>query len=163
MSLADAKVVSKVHRRPYRPCDLGDAWLVIAASDSPEVNSAVFGDATKARIFVNVVDEPELCSFQVPSVATRGLLQIAVSTGGASPSLASALRRRFEAELAPAYSELLDSLMDLRRHVRRKYPDDPKRRRELLRSFVDSPAPALLVEQADTDAFHSEVRRWKSL
>ena len=151
-----------IHRRPYRSADLADHWLVIAATDDPELNRKVFADAAKARIFCNVVDQPQLCTFHVPAVVRQGLLQIAISTGGASPALAARIRRELEEQFGPAYGELLEGLLELRNYFRQKYPLDAARRRELLESFLDSPAPQLLLEQLDSHSFAVELEKWKS-
>ena len=118
--------------------------------------------AAEARIFCNVVDQPELCTFQVPAVVRQGLLQIAISTGGASPALARRIRQELEKQFGPAYEELLDGLLELRNCLRQKYPLDAARRRELLESFLDSPAPKLLLEQLDSHSFAIELEKWKS-
>jgi len=97
-------------RRRWRPDDLDGVWLVVAATDDPTVNRAVFEAGEQARIWVNGADDPTNCSFTLPSVVRRGDLQVAVSTGGRSPALASWLRRRYEGELGPEYAVLLDLL-----------------------------------------------------
>lgn len=96
--------------RPWRPDDLAGAWLVIAATDEPAVNGAVYDAGQRAGIWVNGADDPANCSFTLPSVVRRGDLQIAVSTGGRSPALARWLRRRLEGEIGPEYAVLLDLL-----------------------------------------------------
>ena len=149
-------------RREYRAGDLQDKWLVVAATDDAALNRAVAEDAARARVLCNVVDEPALCSVQVPSVLRRGLLQIAVSTGGASPALARKIRLGLEQVFGEAYEQLLDALLLLRKHYQQKYPDDGPRRRLLLQSFVNSPAPDLLLNDGDTEAFICELERWKS-
>lgn len=149
-------------RRAYRSEDMDGRWLVVAATDEEEINRTVSSDAEKEGIFCNVVDVPDLCSFQVPAVVRRGLLQLAISTGGASPALARRLRIELEDQFRPAYAHLLEALAELREHVQAKYPDRPKRRRELLESFLDSSAPALLLEKRDREAFQREVERWKT-
>ncbi len=80
------------HRREYRPGDLCGTFLAIAATDDPELQVAVAADADAERVLLNVVDRPALCSFIVPAVLRRGLVTVAVSTGGASPILARRLR-----------------------------------------------------------------------
>src|SRR5437868_13245801 len=80
-------------KRRFRAGDVSGRILVIAATDSTEVNRAVSAACRKRRIPVNVVDVPELCSFIVPSIVRRGPVVVAISTGGQSPSLAKALRR----------------------------------------------------------------------
>ena len=152
-----------IHQRGYQGGDLAEHWLVIAATDDSELNRKVFADALKARIFCNVVDEPQLCTFHVPAVVKQGLLQIAISTAGASPALAKKIRIELEDQFGPAYGELLDGMLDLRNCFREKYPDNEARRRELLESFLDSPAPNLLFKQLDTHSFAAELEKWKSL
>jgi len=151
----------KFRRRNYRAGDLRNKWLVIAATDRAEVNRKVSGDAAREKIFCNVVDQPDLCTFQVPAVARRGLLEIAVSTSGASPALARNIRRRLEKEYGPPYARLLNALLGLRRHYRRKYPNDGARRRQLLEAFLKSSTPALILKRGDSEAFGREVRRWR--
>ncbi len=96
--------------RRWRPDDLAGVWLVIAATDDPAVNGAVYQAGERAGIWVNGADDPANCSFTLPSVVRRGDLQIAVSTGGRSPALASWLRRRLEGEIGPEYADLLEIL-----------------------------------------------------
>jgi len=64
----------------------------MTATDDPAVNAAVAADATAAGIWVNSADDPANCSFILPAVARRGTVTVAVSTGGASPALATRLR-----------------------------------------------------------------------
>jgi precorrin-2 dehydrogenase/sirohydrochlorin ferrochelatase len=101
--------------RAYRPTDLDGCWLVVAATDDSRVNAAVFHDGEVRRIWVNGADDPEHCSFTLPSVFRRGSLQVTVSTEGRSPALASWLRRRLADELGPEYEVLLDLLAAERR------------------------------------------------
>lgn len=96
--------------RPWRPEDLDGVWLVIAATDDPAVNRAVFEAGERAGIWVNGADDPANCSFTLPSVVRRGDLQVTVSTGGRSPALSTWLRKRFEGEIGPEFAVLLDLL-----------------------------------------------------
>ena len=89
-------VAAEVVRRPYRPGDLEGATLVFAATNVREVNAAVTREANERGIPVNVVDKPVEGDFSLPSTLRRGKLQVAVSTGGASPSLARDIRRELE-------------------------------------------------------------------
>jgi precorrin-2 dehydrogenase/sirohydrochlorin ferrochelatase len=99
-----------VEQRPWRPADLDGMWLVIAATDDPAVNRAVYDAGQRAGVWVNGADDPANCSFTLPSVVRRGDLQVTVSTGGRSPALATWLRRRLEGEIGPEYAVLLDLL-----------------------------------------------------
>ncbi|MCU1396494.1 MAG: putative precorrin-2 dehydrogenase [Ilumatobacteraceae bacterium] len=87
-----AAVARHVLRRAYLATDVVGFQLVMTATDDPAVNAAVARDATEHRIWVNSADDPDNCSFILPAVARRGLLSVAVSTGGSSPALAGRLR-----------------------------------------------------------------------
>jgi len=118
-------------RRRFRAADVAGAVLVVASTDDPKTNRAVYDACRRRGIPVNVVDVPELCSFIVPSILRRGPVQVAVSTGGKSPSLAKAIRRRLEALLGPAIGPLARKLGEERRRLLRALPPSPGRMRRL--------------------------------
>ena len=122
-------------RRRFRKGDVARRILVIAATDSPEVNRAVSTACRKRGIPVNVVDVPELCTFIVPSILRRGPVVVAVSTGGQSPSLAKALRRRLETVLPASLGRTARRLGAARRRILRALPPSPARTR-LLKGLV---------------------------
>ncbi len=101
-------------RRDYRPGDLAGSWLAFAATGVPEVQDQVATDAERERIWFNAVDEPARCSFITPAVVERGPIAIAVSTGGASPALAGAIRRDLDAWLGQEYEQAVRLLGELR-------------------------------------------------
>jgi len=81
----------EVALRPFRPADVAEAWLVVAAA-TPEVNRAV-ADAGEARnVFVNAVDDPASASAYTGGVVRRGGVLVAISTEGRAPALAGLLR-----------------------------------------------------------------------
>jgi siroheme synthase-like protein len=86
----------RVVTRQFHPGDLDAVRLVITATDDPAVNAAVSGDATSRGIWVNSADDPANCTFTLPAVARDGAVTVTVSTGGASPALASHLRSEIE-------------------------------------------------------------------
>lgn len=86
----------RVVLRGYEAADLDHVRLVITATDDPAVNAAVATDATARGIWVNSADDPANCTFTLPAVARDGEVTVAVSTGGASPALASHLRGEIE-------------------------------------------------------------------
>jgi siroheme synthase-like protein len=96
--------------RPYRAGEVAGYRLAVAATDDPAANRAVYEDGEAAGVWVNSADDPQSCSFTLPSVVRRGPIMVAVSTGGHSPALATWLRGRMEAELGPEYEVLLDLL-----------------------------------------------------
>ena len=80
-------------QREYAEGDLTGHFLVVAATNNPAVNRAVYKEATEKNVLCNAVDDPPFCDFYFPSVVRRGDLQIAISTAGASPALAQRLRK----------------------------------------------------------------------
>ncbi len=124
-------------RRAVRPTDLTGAFLVVAATDDAATNRRVAEGARAAGSLVNVVDDPEACTFLVPSVIRRGDLTIAISTGGGSPALAKRLRQRLEAVVGPEYEAYVAALKVLRREAQRVIAD-PRARRTLYRRALES-------------------------
>ena len=92
--------------REYREGDLEGAVVAIAATPIRAVNEAVHAEATARSIPVNVVDSPDLCTFIFPAIIDRTPITVAVSSGGASPVLARAIRSRIEAMLPSATAEI---------------------------------------------------------
>lgn len=89
----------RVLARVYEAGDLATARLVVTATDDLAVNAAVAAEATGRGIWVNSADDPANCTFTLPAIARSGPITVAVSTGGASPALASYLRSEIEAWL----------------------------------------------------------------
>lgn len=123
------------HQREYAAGDLAGQFLVIAATDNPAVNRAVFAEAQAAEILVNAVDDPPFCEFYFPSVVRRGDLQIAISTAGASPALAQRLRKEINALLPLDTGDWLTELGNLRREVLQLEPLN-EARKELLHQLA---------------------------
>ena len=109
--------------------DLDGAWLCIAATDDAAQNGQVSALAQERHIPVNVVDDPERCTFIMPSVVDRSPVQIAISTGGASPVLARLLRARLETLVPAAYGRLAVLMAAFRERVKQRFRDVGARRR----------------------------------
>src|ERR1700723_2511419 len=122
-------------RREYAAGDLAGQFLVVAATNVPAVNRAVFAEAQAAGILINAVDDPPFCDFYFPSVVRRGDLQIAISTAGASPALAQRLRKELNALLPLDAGDWLADLGTLRRKVLQLEPLN-EARRELLHQLA---------------------------
>jgi siroheme synthase-like protein len=141
--------------RPFMPEDLAGAWLVIAATDDAEVNARVAREAEARHILVNVVDMPELCTMILPAVVRRGALRIAISTAGASPTLARALKEELEARYGHEYGELVTLLWQLRRAWEPRMiagAVPPPRRRELWLEVLALPLLDLLRDGKSDEA-----------
>jgi uroporphyrin-III C-methyltransferase/precorrin-2 dehydrogenase/sirohydrochlorin ferrochelatase len=127
----------------FEPSWLDEAWLVVAATDDPAVNRAVAEAAEARRLWVNVVDDAPLCSFQVPARVERGPLQIAISSGGGAPMLARHLRERLETEIDESVGALGTLLVRHRRRIRAGIADTGARRR-FFDGVMQSEIPSLL-------------------
>lgn len=108
--------------------DLDGARVVIAATDRHDVNARVAADAGALAILVNVVDQPALCGFVMPSIIDRAPVLVAVSTGGASPVLARLTRTSLEAALPVRLGELAEFAAQRRARVKAAFADVAARR-----------------------------------
>ncbi|MCC5873372.1 MAG: uroporphyrinogen-III C-methyltransferase [Gammaproteobacteria bacterium] len=145
--------------RGYEPDDLRAARLVVAATDDGAVNRAVSEHARTLNIPVNVVDQPDLCTYIVPSIVDRSPLVIALSSGGASPVLLRLLRERLERMFPAAYGELARLAGSVRERVREVIRDGDGRRRfweRVLEGPVAEAAVSGRMEQARA-MLHAEI------
>ena len=120
-----------LYERAFTPRDLDGVFLVVAATNAPEVNRAVHEEALRRNVLCNAVDDPPNCDFYFGSVVARGDLQIAISTAGESPALAQQLRREIDAQLPKDLGPWLGELGGLRREVRAATPPGETRNRLL--------------------------------
>lgn len=104
--------------KEYDREDIKDAAIIFSCTEKDEVNSAVSQDAHKLHRLINVVDDPEKCSFIVPSIMQQGDLKIAVSTGGSSPIVARQIRKQLESQYDQSYAEYLSLLRGWRNKVK---------------------------------------------
>ena len=117
--------------RTYRRGDLAGAWLAFEATGDDVTARAVATEAGERGVPVNVADVPELCSFIAPAVVQRGGLQIAISTGGASPAFAGKIRQELENAFGHEYELMIDLLAHTRKWLRTHQPDGAMRARML--------------------------------
>ncbi len=102
--------------------------LVIAATDDRSVNQRVSELARQRGIPVNVVDDPELCSFIMPAILDRSPLMVAFSSGGASPVLTRMMRGKLESVIPQNYSRLAAFAERFREQVKQRVSNPAKRR-----------------------------------
>jgi uroporphyrin-III C-methyltransferase/precorrin-2 dehydrogenase/sirohydrochlorin ferrochelatase len=124
--------------RRFEPSDLDGYFLVIAATDAPEINAAVYRGCVERNIPCNSVDDIPNCDFFFGSVVSRGNLQIAISTSGESPAVAQRLRREIDAQLPQDLGEWLENLGQLRREVLALHPRG-EARKSLLHQLAHRP------------------------
>ena len=106
-----------------------DCSLVIGATDDDECNMLVSALAQMHNIPVNIVDSPELCSFIFPSIVERGLLTVAVSTGGNAPVMARLIRAKIESWLPTQLTTMIAVVGNMREKIRELFPDTRTRMR----------------------------------
>ena len=137
-------------RRRYQPGDLAGAALVYAAVNDAQVHAQIWAEGAASGQLVNVVDVKEYCNFHSASFLRRGLLTIAIGTGGAAPALAVNIRKRFEQEFGPEYAAFLDYAQSLRPVLAQRVPTF-RRRQRFWYTLVDSEALSLLAAGRHAD------------
>ncbi len=135
----------------FNPDWLQDVWLVVAATDDRTVNAAVSQAAEARRIFSNVVDDPELSSFQVPSIVDRSPVIVAISSSGVAPVLARRIRERIESLFDHTLGQLAGLAAVYRKRIRASHPDLGARRR-FYDWLLDGPVAGFLRQQQPAQA-----------
>lgn len=106
--------------REYRPGDLAQAFIAIASTGDDEMDRQIYAEAEERNVLLNVVDVTHLCTFIAPSVARRGEVTVATSTGGASPALARTFREKLESSRILEYADLAPVLARGRAELRQR-------------------------------------------
>jgi precorrin-2 dehydrogenase/sirohydrochlorin ferrochelatase len=107
-----------VEGRAYEPADLDGIYLAFGASEDRALNARVAADGRTRGVIVNAVDDIPNCDFFAVSIVRRGDLQIAISTGGASPAFARWMREYLEERLPIEFGDLLDVLAEARSTIK---------------------------------------------
>ena len=141
----------------FDPTLLDGCAIAIGAEASPADLAALVAEARQRGIPVNVVDQPNLCSFITPAVIDRDPITVAVSSGGAAPVLARLIRARIEAVVPPAFGRLAAIADEFKAEIRRRLPQTALRRRVLERAF--SGRVGDLVAMGDEDGARAELAR----
>ncbi|OPY77151.1 MAG: Siroheme synthase [Syntrophorhabdus sp. PtaU1.Bin058] len=118
--------------RYYRATDLRNVSLVFAATDDEKTNTRIRDDARRRNIPVNVVDNPDLCDFIVPSIIKKGPLVIAISTSGVLPLLSKKLRQEIDAVVTRDYIRYADTIGKFRQYII-NHIEDKKVRRDMMK------------------------------
>ena len=113
------------HRDSLTAADLTEEVAFVVIGDTPSAVAARYSDlCIQNRVPVNVVDQPELCTFCVPALIRRGDLTVSISTGGKVPGVGSVLKSRMEGWIPEDLGEILDALTILRRELYAQYPKE---------------------------------------
>jgi precorrin-2 dehydrogenase / sirohydrochlorin ferrochelatase len=114
--------------------DIEDAFLIFAATNDKGLNQSIKMAASDHQL-VTIADDPDGSDFHVPSHIQRGRLSIAVSTGGASPTLARKIREQLEHQFDESYEEYLEFLYSARQRILKEVKD-PSRKGKILTAIV---------------------------
>ena len=106
--------------REYRTGDLAQAFIAIASTDDDDTDRQIYAEAEERNVLLNVVDVTHLCTFIAPSVARRGEVTVATSTGGASPALARTFREKLESSRILEFADLAPILARGRAELRHR-------------------------------------------
>ena len=135
----------------FQPEHLENIVLVIAATNDRATNRRVSEAAQQRQIPVNVVDNPDLCTFIMPSIVDRSPLLIAVSSGGQSPVLARLLRAQLEIMIPVAYARLAAIAGKFRQRVKQHFTH-PEKRRIFWEKTLQGPFTELVLAGKDNAA-----------
>jgi siroheme synthase-like protein len=139
-------------RRAYAAGDLDGRFMAIAATNDTDVNIAVYDEAERRAMLVNVVDVPPLCNFILPAIVRTGPLAIAISTAGASPALAKRMKREIAESFGEPYARLAVLLNDARGWAKGTLPTYQDRK-VFFESIVNGdPDPVELLRSGDEQA-----------
>lgn len=147
----------------FRPGMAKGYFLVIAATDSGQVNRAVYEEARSSGALANAVDDPGYCDFYAPAVVNRGPFQIAISTEGNSPALAQGVRKDLEQRFGAEYESWTAWLGRMRNAIRNLLPRT-ERRKEMLHLLAlckpqKNSQPAIFANNQTTGGNHGPIEK----
>lgn len=125
-AIVDEKL--KLVTREYLSTDVQGSQFVIAATDHLTLNKQVKADCDQHNIWVNVVDEPDLCGFTFPSIIDRSPLTIAISTNGKAPVLGRLIKEQLEKLIPRSTGKLAELAGDFRQQAKQKITEFQSRR-----------------------------------
>ncbi len=140
----------------FHPHHLDGTSLVIAATDSRDVNAAVSSAAQARRVPINVVDDPELSTFIFPAIIDRSPVVVAVGSSGNSPVLARRVRQQIEAMLPARLGALARFVGDRRKEVQKIL--SPEQRRPFWERIIGGIVGTRVLAGDETDASAKFVR-----
>lgn len=139
-----------IEPRGYIRGDLDGAFLVVCA-ETGEIASAVYAEAESRGCLINVLGNPALSSFIVPSNVQRGPLQIAISTGGAAPAVAKQLRQQLQEQFGPEWATYVTLLGEIRALAFSRLTDVDARNR-IIAAVADNDLLDRIVEGEELSA-----------
>lgn len=137
--------------RGFHESDCRDIRLIVAATDSSALHEGIYALARQRNIPINVVDNPDLCTFIFPAIIDRNPIIIAVSSSGQSPVLARLIRKRLESWLPAGYGGLARFLGGIRDKVKARLETE-NQRRVFYEELVESAAAEAVLNGDESSA-----------
>jgi precorrin-2 dehydrogenase/sirohydrochlorin ferrochelatase len=131
---ADVHLLSLESTGPFEASQLDGAFLVVAATDDPEVNDSVAQAARAREALLNLAapgTEAESGDFTTMATVRRGGLLLAVATGGAGPALSARLKQELQSQFGPEWALWVAVLAEVRQEARKRIADPEERARRL--------------------------------
>lgn len=151
---SDSKAQSHSVKRSY----YRQVW---ATTDNPDLNHKVYQDAQNHGVAVNVADDLPYCDFITPTMINRGRIQIAISSGGASPVLIRRQREKLESILPQNLSMLAEFAVSKRNDIKQKYPNIALRR-QFWEAFFELPLMDTVKERKELELVYQQLLDEKS-
>lgn len=146
-----------IHRHPWHTGVFCGAAMALADCETDDEARAFACAARAAGVPFNVIDKPAHCQFQFGSIVNRSPVILSISTDGAAPILAQAIRRRVETLLPPSLKGWAALAQVLRSSVNRQLEPGPKRR-AFWEMFVDRCFSSMRApEERDRKALVSHI------
>ena len=137
--------------------DLEGVFMAIAATDDTDVNIAVYADAERRAMLVNVVDVPPLCNFILPAIVRMSPLAIAISTAGASPALAKRMAREITEHFGEPYAQMALMLNEVRGWAKDTLPTYQDRKVFFESIVAAQPDPIALLRDGRQEAVRAQI------
>jgi precorrin-2 dehydrogenase/sirohydrochlorin ferrochelatase len=147
------KGLIKLKRRGFKPTDLDQMFLVIGATDNPELNRQIHTGAERFGMLCNIADRPEVCNFILPAIVNRGDLIIAISTSGKSPAFAKKIRKGLEKKFGTEYADFLTLMGGIRTKLLSE-DHEPEAHKHLFENLIKRNL-ITLIKQRDIAAIDS--------
>ncbi len=143
--LEETRQLAKKHKvtltqESYDAKFLDGKHMVVACTDTPEVNKQIYYDCRANSILVNVADNPPFCDFYMGGIVTKGNVKVAISTNGKSPTTAKRLRQFFEEVIPDNIDDLVKNLNKYRETLKGDFEEKVEALNEFTKSLVGKKA-----------------------
>ena len=138
-------------KRPFIDTDLENVDLVFIATNNENLNCVIANKAKSLNIPVNVVDDPDKCSFIIPSMIRRGPLLITISTDALYPALSKKIRKKLEKDFGKDFEKYIILIGELRDKIIKQIKDK-KQKEEIVEFILNSDIFKVIKEMGKKEA-----------